>query len=490
MKKQYLAFDLGASSGRAMLGTIENGKVDLQEMHRFENGSIAINGGLFWDFLGLFREMKLGLQKTLAAGANLDGLAIDTWGVDYALLDANGFWAGQPRCYRDPRNETVEDWTFSSISKEEIYKLTGIQFASFNTIFQLSAAVRDKDPSLSIAKKLLFTPNALTYMFCGDVSAEYSIATTSQLYDSNSGDWAWKIIDALGLDRSIFPKVTPSCTVVGTLLPQLQEELKCGPIPVILCGSHDTASAVAAVPAPAGKSWAYLSSGTWSLLGSELPKTVISEASLKANYTNEGGVGGTIRFLKNIMGLWLIQECRQEWIRRGTKYSFAELAEMAGGAEPFRSLINPNAQEFMTPGDMPARIAAFCQRTGQQVPDTPARVARTIFESLALYYRFAIEEMEKILGTKVEVLNLVGGGCQNLLLNQFTANAIKRQVITGPVEATALGNILGQALATKAIPGLAAGRELIRNSTDSKTYEPQDGQQWDEAYAKFLTIIA
>ncbi|MBR4369548.1 MAG: rhamnulokinase, partial [Victivallales bacterium] len=319
--KQYLAFDLGASSGRAILGTIDNGKVTLEEMHRFENGPMSINGGLFWNLLGLFNEMKLGLKKTLEAGANLSAIAIDTWGVDYAFIDKNGFFAGIPHNYRDPRTDDVMPWMFDRVPQKKIYELTGIQFITLNSIFQLAASVRDDDQVLKIADKLLFIPNALTYLFCGDKSAEYSIATTSQMYNPTTKDWAWEIIDALGLKRSLFPEIKPACSLAGTLLPQLQEELKCGAIPVVLVGTHDTASAVAAVPAQSDKSWAYLSSGTWSLLGVELNEPLVTEAAMAANYTNEGGVGGTIRFLKNIMGLWLIQECRTEWKRRGKKYT-------------------------------------------------------------------------------------------------------------------------------------------------------------------------
>ncbi len=325
-------------------------------------------------------------------------------------------------------------------------------------------------------------------MVCGAKSAGYTIASTSQLYGSAKDDWAWPIIDAIGLKRSLFPKICRPCTVVGTLLPQLQEELKCEAIPVILVGSHDTASAVASVPAPADKTWAFLSSGTWSLLGMELPGPCTTEKARQANFSNEGGLCRTIRFLKNIMGLWLVQECRNEWKRRGQTYSFAELTTMAGEAEPFRSLINPNDSSFATPGDMPERFRDYCRRTGQPAPETPGQCIRTALESLALRYRQGIDEMEDILGRKVEVLNLVGGGSQNLLLNQFTANAIGRDVVTGPVEGTAMGNILGQALATGDIPSLAAGREIVKNSIETGHYSPADQDVWAAAYRRFLAL--
>lgn len=471
--KRFLAFDLGASSGRAMLGELDNGRITLHEIHRFDNGGIAINGGLFWNTLGLFNELKTGLRKTLAQVPSLDGIAIDTWGVDYALIDRNGFFAGMPRHYRDPRTDHVMPWLFERIPEQEVYAMTGIQFMSLNTLFQLAAAVRDHDSSLKIADKLLFTPNLLTYLLCGHISAEYSIATTSQLYNPTTRDWAWPLIDALGLKHTLFPPVTPSCQPAGTLTPALQQELKCGPIPILLTGSHDTASAVAAVPADPNTSWAYLSSGTWSLLGVERDTPLISEKARLANYTNEGGVGGKIRFLKNIMGLWLVQECRNEWKRRGVALSFDAMMEQAKAAQPFIARIDPNDPAFIAPGDMPARIADFCRNTGQQVPQEPGEIIRVTLESLAARYRQTLDELEDILGQRINLLHLVGGGGKDQLLNQFTANAIQRPVITGPVEATALGNILGQALATGSIASLAEGRQIVANSTSMTTFLPE-----------------
>ena len=486
--KQFLAFDLGASSGRAILGTLVDNKISLQELHRFDNGGLSINGGLFWNTLGLFKEMKVGLQKALEVGAELSGIAIDTWGVDYALLDQKGFFAGLPRHYRDSRTDDVLPWTFERIPQAEIYRQTGIQFMSLNSIFQLAASVRDEDPTLKIADKLLFTPNALTYLFGGKICAEYSIATTSQLYNPQTRDWSWPIIDALGLPHSLFPEIVPSCSLAGTLSAALQAEFKCGPIPLILVGSHDTASAVAAVPANGEKSWAYLSSGTWSLLGVELDAPIINKKAQAANYTNEGGVGGKIRFLKNIMGLWLIQECRQEWIRCGKTFSFDEMDQMAGQAEPFRSFIDPNDPSFIAPGDMPVKIAEYCRKTGQKVPETPGQIIRTALESLAMRYLQTMEELEEILGRKLDTLHLVGGGCMNKILNQFTANAIHRPVITGPVEATALGNILGQCLAIGAIQSIQEGRDMIRDCTETSTYLPQDEAPWQQAFHKYCQI--
>ncbi|MCK5801209.1 MAG: rhamnulokinase [Lentisphaeria bacterium] len=488
--KQFLAFDLGASSGRAILGTVDNGRIELEELHRFENGAVEINGGFYWNILGLFSELKTGLRIAIEKGAKLSGIAIDTWGVDYALLDRTGSFCGFPRNYRDPRTNDILPFAFERTPKETIYERTGIQFMNLNTIFQLSAMVRDQDPSLEIAEKLLFMPNALTYLFCGNICAEYTIATTSQAYDANKGDWAWDIIDAIGIPRKLFPKIVPPCTVVGELAPALCQELNCLPIPLILVGSHDTASAVAAVPATnSSRSWAYLSSGTWSLLGVELNAPLITEKALAANYTNEGGLEGTIRFLKNIMGMWLVQESRAEWKRQGLKYTFDELDEMAIAAEPFRSLIDPNDEMFVAPGGMPERIAAFCANTGQPVPETPGQIMRCALESLALKYRRTLDEIEQITENKIDLLHLVGGGTKNLILNELTANAINRPVVAGPSEATALGNIMAQAIAVGELADLAEGRKAVAASTDTKTHLPNRPETWDAAYDRFQTLL-
>ncbi len=487
--KNYLAFDLGASSGRAIMGHYDGETIKLEELHRFANGPITVGDGLFWDFNTLFAEIKEGLRKALATGQTIDGIGIDTWGVDVCYLGADGKLIGLPHHYRDPRTDDVMPWTFERISKDDIYKETGIQFLNLNTVFQLSASVRDNEEALKQTDKLLFVPNALTYLLCGNVSAEYSIATTSQIFNPTTGDWSWKIIDALGLKRSIFPKITPSCTVAGTLTPEIQAEFNCGPIPVILIGTHDTASAVAAVPAVNETGWAYLSSGTWSLMGVELPKPCVTEAAQAANYTNEGGVGNTIRFLKNIMGLWLIQECRNQWIREGNKYSFAELATMAREeAEPFFAIINPNDHLFEAPGDMPSRIKQFCKESGQRVPETPAQIVRIALESLALRYRQTWNELEAITGEKLHTLHLVGGGCQNVLLNEFTANAIQATVVTGPVEATAFGNILGQGIATGTIANLNAAREIVKRSENVQCYQPTEAEAWEAAFKRYEAI--
>ncbi len=490
MAKHYLAFDLGASSGRAILGTFADGRIELEELHRFENGPVDINGGLFWNLLGLFAELKTGLKKALDKGVDLAGAAIDTWGVDFGIIDANGQFTGFPRHYRDPRTADIYPYAFAKVPKERMYDITGIQFMNLNTVFQLAAMQRDGDSALVTGQKLLFMPNALTYLFTGNASAEYTIASTSQICDAKAADWSREMIAELGLPGHLFPEIVSPCTVVGELRAAICEELKCDPIPFILVGSHDTASAVAAVPATTGKSWAYLSSGTWSLLGVELDQPLISPAALAANYTNEGGLAGTIRFLKNIMGMWLIQESRAEWRRQGKKYTFDEMDLMAAEAEPFRSFIDPNDESFVAPGNMPERIAEFCRRTGQPVPETPGQIMRCALESLALRYRMALDEIEAITGQKIEILHLVGGGVKNLVLNQYTADAIGRPVITGPVEATALGNIAAQAMATGDIADLAEARRVIAASTETCTLSPANSAAWNEAYTRFRRLFA
>lgn len=487
--KHFLAFDLGASSGRAILGTFADGRLAVEEIHRFENGGTDINGGLFWNLLGLFAEMRCGLRKALARGLTLSGLAIDTWGVDFALLDAKGQFLGFPRCYRDPRNANILDYVFRQMPRDTLYSRTGIQFMNFNSLFQLCAMQRDGDPALGIADRLLFMPNALTYLFCGVAKAEYTIASTSQALDPVTRQWAGDVLRQLKLPERIFPEVVQPCTVAGPLRPALCEELNCGPIPVLFVGSHDTAAAVAAVPAQAPRGWAYLSSGTWSLLGMELDAPRVTPRARQLNYTNEGGVGGKIRFLKNIMGLWLLQESRAQWQRQGRAYSWQEMGQLAAAAPPFRALIDPNDDSFLTPGDMPGRIQEFCRRTGQPVPQEPGEVIRCALESLALRYRQTVEELEELTGEKIQTLHLVGGGTQNRLLNQFTADAVQRRVVTGPVEATAIGNLICQAMAVGDLADLAAARKLVRDSFPTEEFKPAPAAAWDEAYRRYRGLL-
>jgi len=486
--KTFLAFDLGASSGRAILGHVGNGKVDLQEIHRFSNGPTEVNGHLYWNLLGLFAELKTGLRKACETGVEIAGMAIDTWGVDFAMLDCQGSFLGFASHYRDARTANIEDYAFAKVPRQQLYQSTGIQHMQLNTIFQLAAMQRDELPALKLMQTLLLMPNALTYLFSGYIGAEYTIASTTELLDPNTRQWAWDIIDQFGFERSWFPAITPPGTIVGKVKSSICAELNCPPVPVILVGSHDTASAVAAVPAQPGTNWAYLSSGTWSLLGLELDQPMLSTAARQADFTNEGGVGGKIRFLKNIMGMWLIQESRNTWTRQGQQLTFDDLDGMAAAAEPFRSLVDPNDARFVTPGDMPARIQSFCRDTGQPVPETPGQIMRCALESLALKYRQTVDELQQISASPIDMLHLVGGGTRNLVLNQYTANALNRPVITGPTEATAMGNIICQAMAVGEISSLEAARDLVRNSSESKTFLPQDAAAWQAAYQRFITI--
>lgn len=485
----FLAIDLGASSGRGIVATVDNGRMTLQEVHRFANGGTDVNGRLVWNILGLFCEIKTSIKKALELDLELSGIAVDTWGVDFALLDDAGNFLGYPLHYRDSHTAAVFEWIFDLVPKEEFYQATGIQFMVFNTIFQLATLKREGSPALANAAKMLLMPNALTYLLSGDISAEYSIATTTQAYNPTTGDWAWEIIDKLGIPRRIFPRIAPSCTKAGRLRPAICEELNCAPIPVILAGGHDTASAVAAVPAVGGDpNWAFLSSGTWSLLGVELDAPCLTAAARAANFTNEGCINGKIRFLKNIMGLWLVQESRNTWRRQGLDYSFAELERMAAEAEPFTAFVNPNDERFLAPGNMPERIRSYCQDTGQKVPQTPGQIVRCAAESLALTYRLAVDTMEQVTGKTIDRLHLVGGGSKDGMLNAFTANAVNRPVLAGPTEATAAGNVLAQALATGAVASLEEGRTIVANSFDMQTFRPRHPEEWQEAYRRYKKI--
>ena len=494
--KHYLALDLGASSGRAIIGTLgDNGKtLSLQEIHRFPNGPVTADGGLRWDINRLFEEIKTGIRKAAATGLEISALGIDTWGVDVCYLGRDGRLIGLPWHYRDERTLGAQEWFFKRLPREQVYAETGIQFMDLNTVYQLAASVRDDEAALKLADKLLFIPNALTYLLCGDVSAEYSIATTSQCYNPTTRQWSDKIIAALGIPRSLFPEVKPSGTQAGVISPALQKELGCGPIPVIMVGSHDTASAVAAVPAtdPSDSDWAYLSSGTWSLMGVELPQPLVTAEAAAANYTNEGGVGGKIRFLKNLVGMWLIQECRNQWIREGRELSWSQIAQLAAEARPFLAVINPNDHLFNAPGDMPTRVRQFCRESGQAVPESDGEVARVILESLALAYRHVWKELETLRGgRRLKRLHIVGGGCRNTLLNQLTADAIGAPVLTGPMEATAVGNILVQAIATGAVRDLPQAREISLACAEQEEIRPSgsDEAAWDQAYQRFLKLL-
>ncbi len=481
-KKQYIAVDLGAESGRVMLGAIADGKLGLEEMHRFENGPVHEAGTLRWDFENLMTEIKTGIGKAArAADGKICGIGVDSWGVDYGLLDAEGQLAEQPYHYRDARTNGMMDRAFAMMPKREIYESTGLQFMQLNTVYQLLAARLADSKALAQAKNLIFIADLVSYFLCGERFAEYTLASTSQMMDMRTGEWSKAVFQKLGLPMEIMPRVVQPGTVVGHLSEAVQQEVGCGAIPVIAIGSHDTASAVVAVPAEAGK-WAYLSSGTWSLMGVEVPDAIISDKTFAYEFTNEGGVEGTIRLLKNIMGLWLLQECRRQWQREGEDLSYGEIAAMAEKAEAFAGYVNPDESAFLAPGDMSRRINDYLSRTGQEPTEDKGQMARIILESLALKYRSVIEALEDVTGQTLDVLHIVGGGIQNELLCQFTADATGKKVVTGPIEATASGNILMQAKAAGQIGSAAEGREIVRASFDLKQYQPQDTELWAKQY--------
>ena len=482
-KEQYIAVDLGAESGRVMLGTVSSDKIILDEIHRFGNGPIEENGSLRWDFNRLLSEIKTGIKKTIQkSNGKIAGIGVDSWGVDFGLIDADGMLIENPYHYRDSLTDGMMEKAFELMSKREIYENTGLQFMRFNSIYQLLALRLANSSALTNAKTLIFIADLVSYFLCGKSFGEYTLASTSQLMDMKTGKWSKKIFEKLSLPIDIMPKVVRPGSIAGKLTKDVAKELDCGQIPVIATGSHDTASAVAAVPAGDDNKWAYLSSGTWSLIGVEVPKAIINDDTFEVPFTNEGGVENTIRLLKNIMGLWLIQESRRQWQKEGTDLSYDQITDMAKKATPFAAHIDVDYSEFISPGDMPKKINDYLVKTGQKKIDNKGQMVRTILENLALKYRQIMEKLENVTGNKIDVLHIVGGGIKNELLCQFTADAIGKKVITGPIEATAIGNILMQAKATGQIKSLAEARKIVRNSFEMKEYQPKDAQLWDKQY--------
>jgi len=490
-ERNFLAFDLGAESGRAVLGTLTDGKLSLEEKHRFLNPTGRMNGRLYWNLLAQWEELKTGLRKSAfrqrdgrREAVELHGIGVDTWGVDFGLLGRGGEILANPVHYRDPRTDGTMERTFRRVPREKIFDATGIQFMQLNTLFQLVAMREANSSLLDSAQTLLFVPDLFNYLFTGEVKGEFSIASTSQMYDPRRKRWATELVTELGLPARILPEIIPSGTLLSPLCDEVAKECDVPAAPVIAPACHDTASAVAAVPAEASD-WCYISSGTWSLMGVELDQPVINDKTLKYNYTNEGGVGGTIRLLKNIMGLWLVQECRRQWQREGHDHSYAELTRMAGACPPLARVIDPDHKPFLSPGEMPRKIEEFCRGTGQPPPASPGDVVRACLDSLALTYRRTLEGLEDVVGRKIETIHIVGGGSQNELLNQMTADACDRPVVAGPVEATAIGNILVQAMATGDVKSLAEARTIVRESFPVKRYEPRQTKQWEQAYRRY-----
>lgn len=486
---QVLALDMGAESGRAIVGTFDGKKIDLEEVHRFSNLSVRLPDGLHWEILYLFNEIskgiKAGVEKT---GDSLLSVGLDTWGVDHALINENGSLTYLPFHYRDPRTDDMMEVVFEKVSKEMIFEETGIQFMSINTLYQLAELIESNPECVRSAHTFLTVPDLLNYWLTGKKVCEYSIATTTQFYNPVTRDWAWPLLDAIGAPREIFPEIVPSGTDLGKLLPHMAEFTGAKDLTVIAPATHDTGSAVLAVPFD-GTASAYLSSGTWSLLGLELDEPVINQVTLGMNFTNEGGFGNTIRFLKNITGLWIVQECRRYWDSIGEEMNYTEITKLASEAKPHLCILDTEWPDFLKPGDMPNKIVNYCEQTGQSIPNTKGEIVRCVLESLALKYREEFEKLEQIAEHRLDQLNIVGGGTKNKLLNQFAANALNRTVVTGPIEATAMGNILGQLIALGEIEGVAEAREVVKNSCEMETYQPQNTEAWETAYLEYRKLL-
>jgi rhamnulokinase len=481
MKTHYLACDLGAESGRVMLGTLAEGRLELEEVHRFENRPLKAGASLHWNIPALWEGLKAGLAKVSARQMPIASVSTDSWGVDYLLLDEKGAIINPTFHYRDPRTQKGVENALARLEWKSIFAETGIQFMVLNTIFQLAAEPRER---LERAHQVLSIGDGFNHLLGGRAVIEESMASTFQLYNPRTRAWSDSLLTALDLPRRLFPPIVPSGTRIGPLNSVLAAAPGLRGAEVVASCSHDTGAAVAAVPA-AGGSWAYLSSGTWSLMGVEWPKPILNDACRELNFTNEIGYGGSVRLLKNIIGLWLLQECRRDWAGRGQAYEYDQLIQFARQAPPFVSLINPADQRFLSPDDMPARIQGFCRETGQAAPETPGAMTRCILESLALLYRRTLLQVEELIGQKVERLHIVGGGSKNDLLNQFTANSLQLPVVAGPVEATAAGNVLIQAMTLGHLPSLAAAREVVRDSMSVRTISPEAPGPSLEAYERF-----
>ncbi len=487
----YLAIDLGAESGRVMAGLWNGKSIRLEEIHRFPNGSVALAGTLRWDVMRLWAEIQNGLA--LAAkkyGKSIVSVGADTWGVDYVLLNKHDEMLGQPYAYRDARTDRMMDRAFKKVPRHKIFAQTGLQFMQFNSLFQLLAVKQNTPELLDAADCLLFIPDFIHWALCGSRVAEFTIASTSQCLNPLTRNWATGLLREFGLPTSIFPKIAQPGAKLGALRPALAEKFGLRKVNVVAPPAHDTASAVAGVPtANTGKAnWAYISSGTWSLMGAEVKQAALSARVQEINLTNEGGLDGTYRLLKNIMGLWLVQQCKRSFDTRGKKYDYAQLARLAAKAPAHRSLVNPDGHRFLNPPDMPRAIQDFCRETRQPVPKTEGEIIRCAYESLALKYREVLGWLEEITGNRIEVIHIVGGGSLNETLNQFTADACQRPVVAGPVEATAMGNLLVQVRASGELSSLAEIRNAVRNSSTVKTFHPGKLATWESAIARFSTL--
>lgn len=487
MTKRVLAFDFGASSGRAIIGCFDGKKITLEEVHRFSNDPVSVGGTVYWDVLRLFHEIKQGIIKARIAGG-FDSIGIDTWGVDFGLIDSEGKLMENPVHYRDARTAGLVDESFKTMPKEKLYGITGIQFMELNTLFQLISLEKNRPWMLERADKMLFIPDLFAYMLTGKMCSEYSIASTSQLIDLKTRSWSKEILDSFNIKESLFAPLVKPGTVLGTLTDEICEECGVDKVPVISVCGHDTQSAITSVPCEDGN-FAFLSSGTWSLFGTELEAPIVNETSMNINITNEGGYADSTGFLKNIIGLWLIQESRRQWQRQGEDYSYADLEKMALSCKPFKCFIDPDAPEFVPHGNIPKRVQEFCKKTGQYVPQSVGEIMRCIYESLAMKYKLTFEKLRECTNKDYPVIHVIGGGTKDTLLCRLTASSCNRTVKAGPIEATVMGNVAVQLMSDNCVESIGNARKIIADSSELKTYEPENISEWEKAYADFLKIV-
>lgn len=484
----FLAFDLGATSGRAVLGTLNDQEFSIEEIHRFPNAIIELHGKYYWNIYSIYEELKKALIECKNRGIVPHSIGIDTWGVDFGYIAQDGSILGLPRAYRDPYTEGIPQKYFEIVPREELYSTTGIQIMNFNSLFQLYAAKTEGNAALKSARHILFMPDLFAYMLTGKMACEYTEASTSQMVNPKSHQFEKRLLEVADINPDILLPIVMAGTLIGTLNDSIAQETGIGKVPVYSVAGHDTASAIAATPAKE-KEFAYLSSGTWSLMGIEIEQPITESYSLENNFTNEGGIDGTTCYLRNITGMWLLEQCRKEWEKAGRKYSYTDIVAMANDATPFRSIINPDDAKFTNPQSMTKAIADYCKESNQPVPENDAQFIRCIFESLALCYKETLDALCKVAPHEIKQLHIIGGGSKNVLLNQFTANAIGMPVEAGPSEATAIGNCMIQARAA----GLAGDRwemrKLIRKIEPPTLYIPQDIQLWEEAYYRYKKLI-
>lgn len=493
-QKAYLAVDMGASSGRHVLGLFDGQQLRLEEVYRFENGPVEVAGRLYWDLLGQWTHVRQGLRAAgNKCGSSVVSVGVDTWGVDFGLLGRGDELLGNPYQYRDSRTNGMMEKAFGIVSREDIFRHTGLQFMQLNTLYQLLAMKLSGSPLLDIAETLLMIPDLFHWLLTGVKCNEMTEASTSQFYNPIKGDWATELLDKFSLPTRILAKITQPGTVLGPMRANLIAETGLSAANVVLPGTHDTASAVMAVPAQSRPGvrpdWCYISLGTWALMGIESPTPVVNDAVLKLNFTNEGGVGGTTRLLKNITGLWIVQECRRVWNQAGANLDWEALNQLSAAADPLRSFVNPDAAEFAVPGDMPEAIREFCRKTNQPAPSDKGAVLRTALESIAMRFRQVLGMCEDLNGGRIETIHIVGGGTKNRQLCQFAADACGRRVVAGPIEATAIGNLMMQAVAAGDVASIAEARDVIRRSFPVEEYLPQNTAAWNEAYEKYVKIV-